>query len=260
MSFYINNCQLVQNISDPISDTSIGSYSNYTPNGYGMSLNTVNASTNNIESSMVKLNVVDNNVPTEVLSASKTSVFMNVSVTTNTSLNCCTVVCSSEIDTGNLQLNGSLALGMNINFPSTYTSIPSSQNYLGSIVSSGSSPSVSLTSNTNISINSITLNPGVWFIQANILFNNPANTTSVTYVAAAISTSSTTNDSPQNKTVYNTTGALFASTVDRCANVVVLRLASLTSTTTFYLLASAVFTAGTLYTSTNSTINAMRLG
>ena len=264
MSFYINNCQLVQNISDPISGTSIGSYSNYTPNGYGMSLNTVNTSTNNIESSMVRINVVDNNVPTEVLSASKTSVFMNVSVTTNTSLNCCTVVCSSEIDTGNLQLNGSLALrsttGMNIKFPSTYTSAPLTSDYLGSIVSGGSSPSVSLTSNTNSNINSVTLNPGVWFIQANILFNNPPNTTSVTYVAAAISTSPTTPDSPHNKTVYNTTGALFASTPDRCANVVASRLASLTSTTTFYLLASAVFTAGTLYSSSNSTINAMRLG
>ena len=106
MSFYINNCQVIQNISDPVSGTSIGSYSNYTPNGYGMSLNTVNTSNNNIESSMVQMNVVDNNVPTTILSASNTSVFMNVPVTTNTNFNCCTVVCSSEIDTGKLQLNG----------------------------------------------------------------------------------------------------------------------------------------------------------
>ena len=203
MAFYINNCKMIQDISDPDSGTSMGYYSNYTPNGYGMSFNTVNTSINNVESSMIQINVLDNDTTTKVLTASNTGVYVNVPVITNNSLNCCTVVCTGEIDTGSLELNGSLKVqsstGMNIKFPSTYTSAPLAQDYLGSIVSSGASTSTYLTSDTICNLNSITLNPGVWFIQANVLFNNPANTTTVTYVCAAISTSSTVIDSTKNK-------------------------------------------------------------
>jgi len=108
MALFIGNpsVQIFHTTNDPITNGyNEGSYNNITPNGYGIQLKGSANMNNGVENGALSLGVVNNNVYTEALNASKSGININVPATLlNSSLTCTTLTCSSEINTGSTTL------------------------------------------------------------------------------------------------------------------------------------------------------------
>ena len=258
MALFIGNppIQIFHTTNDPIiNGYNESSYTNITPNGYGIQLKGSASMNNGVENGALSLGVVNNNVYTEALNASKSGININVPATLlNSSLTCTTLTCSSEINTGSMSINGCLVFsnttGSNIFLPTTY-SIPPSSNYMGNIVYDSTIADTALvTSGGNTkTVASISLSPGVWLIIGHFTVVTPSGTNAnVQSVHGGISTTSNTLDNGNKPYMlcFNANNVTFGTTQTSGFSLPSFRMVCLTQTTTYYLIVGAYFSAGSL--------------
>lgn len=267
MSFFIGNPsqQIITPAIDPLlNQTTQSQYTCISPNGYGSNLRSIITDSNGTENTQIQLNVVNNNTETCVLCCDSTSMTMNTDVVCQKSYQCTNLTCSKEIDSGDLNLSGSLTLnntnGNTIYLPTSYTTLPPTvQNFAGYYISNAPSADVALSSTVIKNLSSINLQPGVWIIISNINFSNSVDNTSVWCVAGGISTSDTSFDTLAYNTVYNTSSGFVGSYSTNGFSTPTVRFVSLLTPTTFYLNAQAFFSSGTLSATGLSHIDAVRI-
>ena len=253
MALFLGNppIQIFHTTNDPIiNGYNEGSYTNITPNGYGIQLKGSASMNNGVENGAVSLGVVNNNVYTEALNASNSGININLPMKLlNSSLICTTLTCSSEINTGSLSINGCLVFsnttGSNIFLPTTY-SIPPSSNYMGNVVYDGTSVDVSLVSGGSNSKTSasISLSPGVWLIIGHFTVCTTTGTNSnVQSVHGGISTVSNTldNNNKPYMTCFNSNNVTFGNRQASGFSLSNCRIVCHTQTTTYYLIVGAFF-------------------
>jgi len=130
--------------------------------------------------------------------------------------------------------------------PGTATNDTANSGNVGELVS-GSGSGVSLTSSTTVNITSISLTAGDWDIQGQVTFRATTTTTNVVLLLASVSNVSGTADSSAGRQGILDFGAGFAvnDLHDNSVNTMVSRF-SLSVTTTIYLVATQIFTTGTM--------------
>ena len=266
MSFFIGNPsqQIITPAIDPsLNQTAQSQYTCISPNGYGSNLRSVITDSNGTENTQIQLNVVNNNTETCILCCDSTSMTINTNVVCQNSYQCTNLTCSKEIDSGDLNLSGSLTLsntnGNTIYLPTSYTTLPPTvQNFAG-YYTSNVSTDTSLTSTVIKNLLSINLQPGVWIIMSNVNFSNSTDNTTVWCVASGISTINTAFDSLYYKTIFNTSSGFVGSYTSNGFSTPTVRFVTLLTSTTFYLNALAFFSSGTLSATSMSHIDAVRI-
>ena len=190
-------------------------------------------------------------------------------VTVTGTLSCEAITCTSETNSGNLTIQGNTTIGdagtdtltvnaattfvKNITLPSSLTTPTSTQ--LGYIASGTMTASgVSITSNTNYDAGSISLSPGVYILTGTIAIYPSTGGT----IARAMFQWSTVSAATQMNGVNNYINVVIGTGINMYLASGVYAT-TVTTTTTYYLVANLAFSTGTFTTTGGGRIQAIRI-